>query len=371
VPCAGRGWRRQRALRARAAHARQHHLRASSLRKPTTHRVRSVPKGPGVAYRSHRVVRCIALLYVMACASCSINVSDQGSPTPVVTRAGTGAPAERRPSTRAGGAGESPPTATPDTRSGHVLLVGDSLTFTTFWGHGLGEGAPAELDWSAWLGWTVADVQPQVERAAAANRLDTLVVALGTNDSSLASGGGDGWTSADRPSPRSGGPSATGEQLVGPQPTGSQQCLDRGLADTRRGAVTCREQRQVRACPLCELVDGWGRNLDEAGVPTLPRRSNPSPATRGLARPHDDYSSPPRASRNERPYATSWFASLGSNSLPPGVHRDTTVLQPVPAKVGVRTRTQSRSGLLSPPGRELLDDAGAAAGPAVPLPRLM
>jgi hypothetical protein len=61
----------------------------------------------------------------------------------------------------------------------------------------LGEGAPAELDWSAWLGWTVADVQPQVERAAAANRLDTLVVALGTNDSSLASGGGDGWTSAD------------------------------------------------------------------------------------------------------------------------------------------------------------------------------
>jgi len=76
-----------------------------------------------------------------------------------------------------------------------VFVGGDSLTFTAMWNHGPGEGAPADLTWAAWLGWTTADLQPQLDWAVALGRADTVVLALGTNDSSLS--GADGWTATD------------------------------------------------------------------------------------------------------------------------------------------------------------------------------
>jgi GDSL-like Lipase/Acylhydrolase family len=88
------------------------------------------------------------------------------------------------------------PTMTaPDPMSSSVFLGGDSLTFTAIWDQGTGEGAPADLTWAAWLGWTAADVQPQLERAVALGQADTVVLALGVNDSSPT--GGDGWTTTD------------------------------------------------------------------------------------------------------------------------------------------------------------------------------
>lgn len=75
----------------------------------------------------------------------------------------------------------------------HVVLLGDSITNQMFWAIGAGPGAPADVETFAGLGWHAAT--PAVPRAlaaeAAADDLDLLVLALGTNDSA------DGWTSAD------------------------------------------------------------------------------------------------------------------------------------------------------------------------------
>jgi GDSL-like Lipase/Acylhydrolase family len=89
----------------------------------------------------------------------------------------------------------SAPTAGSDPIYQSVFVGGDSLTFTAMWDHGPGEGAPADLTWAAWLGWTAADVQPQLDSAVANGRADTVVIALGTNDSSLSDG--DGWSATD------------------------------------------------------------------------------------------------------------------------------------------------------------------------------
>jgi hypothetical protein len=83
----------------------------------------------------------------------------------------------------------------PETTPGRVFVAGDSLTFTASWDHGSGKAAPDDLEWAAWLGWTAADVQPQLDAAVAQAQVDALVVALGTNDSSPDVSGG--WTEAD------------------------------------------------------------------------------------------------------------------------------------------------------------------------------
>jgi hypothetical protein len=83
---------------------------------------------------------------------------------------------------------------------GTVELVGDSITFQAFWYHGFLSTAPdqAHLDVWSWLGWQVPDVQPHVTQQAALRKPETLIVALGTNDSSvLTQYGQDGWTQAD------------------------------------------------------------------------------------------------------------------------------------------------------------------------------
>jgi hypothetical protein len=79
---------------------------------------------------------------------------------------------------------------------GTVTVVGDSLTQTAAYLYGPGEGAPPEVEMLAWQGWTAADAQPDLEAAVAAGRADTVVLALGTNDSSVAAGR-DGWSAAD------------------------------------------------------------------------------------------------------------------------------------------------------------------------------
>lgn len=83
---------------------------------------------------------------------------------------------------------------------GTVELVGDSITFQSFWYHGFLPTAPddAHRDIYAWLGWQVRDVQAHVTEKAAQRWPETLIVALGTNDSSvLTEWGQDGWTPAD------------------------------------------------------------------------------------------------------------------------------------------------------------------------------
>jgi hypothetical protein len=110
---------------------------------------------------------------------------------PLAARLGAGGPSPAL--------GSSPAAASVTTtaRPGRVFVAGDSLTFTATWDHGPGHGAPADLEWAAWLGWTAADAQSPLDAAVAAQGpVDTLVVALGTNDSSVADGG-DGWTDAD------------------------------------------------------------------------------------------------------------------------------------------------------------------------------
>jgi hypothetical protein len=75
-----------------------------------------------------------------------------------------------------------------------VFVAGDSLTVQGL-AHGPGPQAPADLEVQAGLGWTAANVQAELEAAVATAPVATLVVALGTNDSSLV--GADGWTSDD------------------------------------------------------------------------------------------------------------------------------------------------------------------------------
>jgi hypothetical protein len=79
---------------------------------------------------------------------------------------------------------------------GNVYLIGDSLTSTAYNAHGVGKGAPEELTITAWPGWTAGEAQPALEFANAQMHIDTLVVALGTNDSTFA-WGHDGWNDAD------------------------------------------------------------------------------------------------------------------------------------------------------------------------------
>jgi hypothetical protein len=105
-----------------------------------------------------------------------------------------------RSDSSAGEGSAAPPSATSttlgtDPLSESVFVGGDSLTFTAMWDRGPGDAAPADLTWAAWLGWTGADVQPRLEAAVARGQADSVVVALGTNDSSPT--GDDGWTAAD------------------------------------------------------------------------------------------------------------------------------------------------------------------------------
>lgn len=80
--------------------------------------------------------------------------------------------------------------------AGNVYVIGDSLTSTAYNAHGVGKGAPEDLTITAWPGWTAGEAQPALEFAAAQMHIDTLVVALGTNDSTFA-WGHDGWNAAD------------------------------------------------------------------------------------------------------------------------------------------------------------------------------
>ena len=79
---------------------------------------------------------------------------------------------------------------------GSVHVLGDSLTIQTFFGHGYGEGAPADLVVTAGLGWKAQDVQPDATSQAANRRPEVQLVTIGTNDSNVVLGG-DGWNAAD------------------------------------------------------------------------------------------------------------------------------------------------------------------------------
>ena len=116
-------------------------------------------------------------------------------------RSGSGAPGGPATTvplvgTAAGPAPPPPPVTPPGRDPGRVFVAGDSLTYTAVHPHGVGDGAPADVEFSAGFGWTAADVQPSVDAAVQARPIDTLVVALGTNDSSPGLGG-DGWDGAD------------------------------------------------------------------------------------------------------------------------------------------------------------------------------
>jgi hypothetical protein len=89
-----------------------------------------------------------------------------------------------------------PPTLATDFDPGAVYLTGDSLTSTAYNVQGLGKDAPDDVIMAAWPGWTAAEAQSGLEDAVADGQVDTLVVALGTNDSSYTFGA-DGWSQAD------------------------------------------------------------------------------------------------------------------------------------------------------------------------------
>jgi hypothetical protein len=79
---------------------------------------------------------------------------------------------------------------------GRVFVSGDSVTVQAMV-NGLGPDAPADVEVSAWLGWTAEHAQPPLDAAAATRPVDVLVVALGLNDSALRPGS-DGWNDDDR-----------------------------------------------------------------------------------------------------------------------------------------------------------------------------
>jgi hypothetical protein len=116
-------------------------------------------------------------------------------PQPVVAPApaAPAPPVEPRPAPPAPPA---PPPVLPERDPGRVFVAGDSLTFTAVHPYGMGDGAPADVEVSSGFGWTVADVQPAVDAAVLARPIDTLVVAMGTNDAAPVLGG-DGWTGDD------------------------------------------------------------------------------------------------------------------------------------------------------------------------------
>lgn len=98
-------------------------------------------------------------------------------------------------------AGKGPTGATPSTRpaadddAGRVFVAGDSLTVQTTWSVA-DTASPPDLEVAAGMGWTAVDAQPALDTAVAAGSVDILVVALGTNDSSLHENA-DGWSTAD------------------------------------------------------------------------------------------------------------------------------------------------------------------------------
>jgi hypothetical protein len=96
---------------------------------------------------------------------------------------------------------ERPPRRTSPTRpaaaqaAGRVFVAGDSLTLQTAISGAL-TAVPPDLEVAAGMGWTTAEAQPPLDAALAEGPVDTLVVALGTNDSSLVEGA-EGWTTGD------------------------------------------------------------------------------------------------------------------------------------------------------------------------------
>ena len=84
---------------------------------------------------------------------------------------------------------------------GTVEIVGDSITFQAVWAQGTLPTAPVPAlpDIHAWLGWQVKDVQAHVTEKATQRWPETLIVALGSNDSAnlTAWNGDNGWTPAD------------------------------------------------------------------------------------------------------------------------------------------------------------------------------
>jgi sugar phosphate isomerase/epimerase len=93
----------------------------------------------------------------------------------------------------AAGAGTGVRTGAALAATGHVDLVGDSVTEQAFGylGGEVGTGAPRHLDRWSGTGWTVADVAAHTEARAEDGGLDALVVALGPNDASPTNGGWD------------------------------------------------------------------------------------------------------------------------------------------------------------------------------------
>jgi hypothetical protein len=91
---------------------------------------------------------------------------------------------------------ENPASAAAGFDPGHVYVLGDSLTAMAYNAHGVGKGAPADLTMDAWPGWSATEAQPSLDAAVMTRKIDTLVVALGTNDSTFA-WGKEGWNAAD------------------------------------------------------------------------------------------------------------------------------------------------------------------------------
>lgn len=116
---------------------------------------------------------------------------DTQADLPTTTSTTTAAPAPPAPP-----ADPPPPVDQVAVSPGRVFVAGDSVTLQAMLINGPGEGAPADLQTVANLGWTVEQVQPELDTAMAADPPGTLVVALGLNDSSLTLGG-DGWSDAD------------------------------------------------------------------------------------------------------------------------------------------------------------------------------
>jgi GDSL-like Lipase/Acylhydrolase family len=93
------------------------------------------------------------------------------------------------------GGGEASTAASAVDRPGRVVLLGDSLTIQAGV-HGPHAAEPRYLQTAAGVGWTATDARTGLDDAAETAPIDTLVIALGTNDSSL-SDGADGWSEAD------------------------------------------------------------------------------------------------------------------------------------------------------------------------------
>jgi hypothetical protein len=107
--------------------------------------------------------------------------------------AGTNPPATTTTAAWAQPASAAPPPAAPP-RPGRTVVVGDSLTATTLNPVTPGPRAPADLQVITGIGWQVGNAQPGLDAALAAGPVDTLVIALGTND---ANPNNAGWTDAD------------------------------------------------------------------------------------------------------------------------------------------------------------------------------